>query len=109
MVEGADGSLPSQRPRFSVVPEGDTTVVVVVGELDLATRDDLKGVLGELQGAVVLDFSAVTFLDSSGMSTLVATRKRLRATGGDLRIRRAHDVPRQALELTGLTDFLEHS
>jgi anti-sigma B factor antagonist len=95
------------RPRISVVHEAATTVVLVAGEIDLATRDDLKAVLSGLDGKVVLDFAAVTFLDSSGMGALVEARKRLKAAGGDLSVRRAHDVPKRALELTGLADLLE--
>jgi anti-anti-sigma regulatory factor len=36
----------------------------------------------------------------------VLTRKRLNAEGGNLRLLRPHDVPRRAIELCGLGDWI---
>jgi anti-anti-sigma factor len=79
-----------------------TTVVGVSGEVDLASSPDLTACLDQVDGVVVVDLSAVTFLDSSGMGALVAARKRLQADGGDLTVRAPRDNVRGALEATGL-------
>jgi anti-anti-sigma factor len=49
------------------------------GELDLATAEDLGAVLGKARsdGPLVLDFSGVSFMDSSGLRALLeAVRSR---------------------------------
>ncbi len=57
-------------------------VVLVRGELDLATAPDLDEVLGELQEAgreVVVDLRELAFMDSSGLRTLVSAHARAEA------------------------------
>jgi anti-anti-sigma factor len=56
---------------------------------------------------VVVDLEDVTFLDSSCIGVLAGAAQRLREDHGDLRIRRPADVPRRALEITGLEDWID--
>jgi anti-sigma B factor antagonist len=72
-------------------PDADGRVVLAVaGEVDLSTAPELHRELDRLvdagAGTVVADLTAVTFLDSTGLSALVAGRNRARAAGGDLRL-----------------------
>ena len=97
-------STPAQ---FSISVDGATTVVVACGELDLACRDALRDVLSDVSGAVVVDLEDVTFLDSSCIGVLAGAAQRLRDDHGDLRIRRPADVPRRALEITGLDGWID--
>ena len=94
-------------PQFSISVDGATTVVVTRGELDLACRDSLRDALSDLSGAVVVDLEDVTFLDSSCIGVLAGAAQRLRDDHGDLRIRRPADVPRRALEITGLEGWID--
>ena len=63
-----------------------TPVVVVRGEIDVATspqlRNDLSALIGGGARHLTLDFAAVSFVDSSGLGVLVGTYKRLREDGG---------------------------
>jgi anti-anti-sigma factor len=97
----------STLPQFSVSVDGATTVVVARGELDLACRDSLRDALSDLSGAVVVDLEDVTFLDSSCIGVLAGAAQRLRDDHGNLRIRRPADVPRRALEITGLEGWID--
>jgi anti-anti-sigma factor len=97
-------STPAQ---FSVSVDGATTIVVARGELDLACRDALREVLSDVSGAVVVDLEDVTFLDSSCIGVLAGAAQRLHDDHGDLRIRRPADVPRRALEITGLEGWID--
>lgn len=69
----------------------DSVVVRAGGELDLATAGRLRAQLGSAVGApsavLVLDTSAVTFIDCSGLRELVAVRVRLTAEGRRLELR----------------------
>lgn len=58
---------------------GDGVVVVVSGELDLATADVLSASLRVPEAkatTVILDLRELSFIDSSGLSVIVAQRRR---------------------------------
>ena len=93
--------------QFSVASDGTGPVVIATGELDLAVKDDLREVLTELTGAVTVDLTAVTFVDSSVIGVLVGAHNRLMKDGGTLRLRGPQDMPRRALEIVGLTDWID--
>ena len=86
---------------------GDVPVVSVVGEIDLATAPQLRDRLAELprdSGTVIVDLSEVTFLDSTGLSVLVASWKRF-ANGdekGDLRLVVNRPAIQRVFEVTSL-------
>jgi len=86
---------------------GAFTVVKVAGEIDLATRDQLRECLAPLHGNVVVDLAAVTFLDSSGIATLLAQATRLAAESATLRLRRPAPLVARVLRIAGLDELLE--
>lgn len=56
------------------VPEGRAVRLVLTGELDLACSEQLAEAIREHAkpgGAVVLDLRGLTFMDSTGLSTLI--------------------------------------
>jgi anti-sigma B factor antagonist len=85
-------------------------VLVVVGELDLFGVPELKRRLAELieHGIrrVVVDLSAVTFLDSTALGALLGGMRRLRARGGDLAVVNLNPSISQLLRVTGLDQIL---
>lgn len=99
--QGVDGV------RLSVANGGRTTVVTAAGELDLGVRDDLREVLAGLAGEVTVDLTEVTFVDSSAIGVFVGADKRLSEAGGDLRFHNPQDMPRRALEIVGLADWID--
>jgi anti-sigma B factor antagonist len=62
----------------------------VGGEVDLSTAASLRARIDEIiaggAGRLVIDLSAVGFMDSSGLSALVAGLKAMRVAGGELTI-----------------------
>lgn len=92
-------------------------VLRLAGEVDLAAapavRDRLsalaQGLVGRAQegpAAVVLDLGQVTFIDSTGLSMLVAAHGRFSETGAELRVASLPARVRRVLELTGLDGLL---
>ena len=71
-------------------PRDDCVVLVLVGELDLAGAPRLRqAVVAEAAAGerhVVLDLTAVDFLDSAGLGAMGGGLRRLRAHGGDLMV-----------------------
>jgi anti-anti-sigma factor len=84
-----------------------TTVVTAAGEIDMATASELRECLIGTQGRVVVDLRGVSFLDSSGIATLVTARARLLESSGDLQLRKPQGIVRKVLEVTGLDSWIE--
>ena len=102
-----DAGLQVHLEKFEQVP-----VVRVVGEVDLATAPELQARLAELPadgGTVIIDLSEVTFLDSTGLSVLVAGWKRLSEGGDKASFRLVVNRPaiHRVLEVTGLTHVFD--
>lgn len=91
---------------------GSTIVVTVAGELDVASAPGLRDLLlGSLNrcSELVLDLTAVTFLDSTGLQALLAARRRAMLNGERLRLRITANGPVQRiLELTGLRPAFDY-
>lgn len=68
--------------------DSGTPVVRVMGEVDLATVKELEQALLDAAesrtGAMIVDLTGCTFLDSSGLRALVETRQRLEHASGRL-------------------------
>jgi len=86
------------------------TVLAVVGELDLAAapkvRQAVITAVGGPSGDVVLDLSAVDFIDSSGLGIVIGALKRVRNRGGRLRVVAAEPQVVKVFELTELDRIL---
>ena len=81
-------------------------IVSVAGEVDLGTATQLSehtvAAMQERGPNMVLDLSAVTFMDSTGLKVLLACQRRTRLAGGELGLSGpAHSVGR-VLSVTGL-------
>jgi len=66
-----------------------STVVTLAGDIDIQTAPVLREALAALpptEQMVVVDLSAVEFLDSSGVGALVGAAAALREGGGSLRL-----------------------
>jgi anti-anti-sigma factor len=89
---------------------GPETVIAIAGEVDLETADDVRsvGVLAvhaPTVSTVVLDLSAVTFLDSSGIGALMDVRNAGTTVGVEVRIDSAPDRVARVLAIAGLADM----
>lgn len=103
-------TVPGMQLRIQITGEGPRRTVRLGGECDIASAPELREALVELHEQdvreVVLDLSALDFLDSSGIGVIVSALKRLRESGGDLRVTGAQGPVRKVLELTGLDRVL---
>jgi anti-sigma B factor antagonist len=84
---------------------GDSDVIVVSGEIDLASAPRVELALQPFSGqAVVLDLRRVEFIDSAGLKVLLSQRSRIEQSGGDLKLVVGHGAVGRLLELTGVTE-----
>jgi anti-sigma B factor antagonist len=97
---------------FGVQPStaGSVIVLTVTGEVDMSTAPELARsmkLVGDVTERVVVDLSAVTFLDSSGLNALVVEQRALDQRGILLRVVVPEGNPvRRVFEITNLTESL---
>lgn len=90
---------------------GGLLTVVVSGDVDLATAPEVEAAIetaiaAEGVTAVLVDLTAVGFLDSSGIGLLLRGRRLADARGVAYRVTGAHGIALQVLELTGVWTHL---
>ena len=94
-------------PRFDVSVEraGNTAIVRLAGELDLATAPELTDVLHGLEPRykrVILDLTGLEFIDSTGLRLAVTEYDRATMDGFEFVIAGAAGAVLKVLRLTGL-------
>jgi anti-sigma B factor antagonist len=80
----------SQNVIRGVRQKGQTVVLELGGEIDMMNFVDLKAKFKELYlkkpRALIVDMTAVEFMDSSGLATLVGALKWCRLNGSELKL-----------------------
>jgi anti-sigma B factor antagonist len=92
---------------FSQTKDSSGVLVVQVdGQLIVGNRHELKDLIqaaletGERR--LLIDFTRTGYIDSSGLGALVSISKRVRESGGELRLSGLNDDLRSLFELTKL-------
>lgn len=85
---------------------GEAVVVEVGGEVDVYTApaldEVLTGVVAEGRSPLVVDLTAVDFLDSTGLGVLVKALKRIREHDGRLAVVASSERIAKIFRITGL-------
>ena len=86
--------------------DNGVTVVAPTGRLDVAGAPALKDAISEAlkngPPRVVLDMEGISFVDSTGLGSVIAALKQIRSSQGDLRLAAPNQQVRVVLELTTL-------
>jgi anti-sigma B factor antagonist len=93
--------------RIERVPAHDsgTSVFRLSGALDLTTVDQLRATVGPVcadGGEVVLDLSALSFCDSTGVGAFVWLHRQATAAGGRLLLAAPRRYVRDVLRISGV-------
>lgn len=98
------------RQAVRVRSVASATLVIADGEFDLRNVLNLNAALRkafEAGQAIVIDFTDVTFADSTTIGTAVMAYKRAKATGTELRlVLRPQSNVRKVFETAGVTDAI---
>ncbi len=82
----------------------------IQGSLDALTVRDIRPILDAVVAdgpkRVSVDFEELTMIDSSGVGAIVSLFKRIKASGGEVVVLRAHDQPLAVLRLLKLERVL---
>ena len=86
--------------------DNGVTVLAPTGRLDIAGAPALKEAIGEAvkngPPKVVIDMEGVSFVDSTGLGSVIAALKQIRNSQGELRLAAPNQQVRVVLELTTL-------
>jgi anti-sigma B factor antagonist len=86
--------------------DGGITVVMPSGRLDVSGAPTLKAAIGDVvkdgTPRLVIDMEGVSFVDSTGLGSVIAALKLVRGSKGDLRLAAPNQQVRVVLELTTL-------
>ncbi len=91
---------------------GDVTVINLAGRITLGEgterlRQAVQEVLDRGRTNVVLNFSEVFYVDSSGLGTLVAAHAQVRNAGGALKLMKLKQITRDLIQITHLHAVFE--
>lgn len=90
---------------------GDRIVCAIEGEVNITTSVDLRKAFDELikrnEKKVLIEFSRVEYIDSSGLATLIEMLQRLKKIGGRMRVCGMNQKVHNAFEITKLHKLFE--
>jgi anti-anti-sigma factor len=86
-------------------------VICVEGDVDLAVADQMRAAcdnaLGDCEQVLRIDLSGVSFIDSTGLGTLVLVHNAAQESGKHLVLVSPSERVRRLLEITGMTDVFQ--
>ena len=86
---------------------GEVTIVQVDGNLDTNTAPDaqahLDGLVERGHTRIAVDFGTLNYISSSGLRVLLATAKKLKGMGGQLRMFGLNDTVQEVFEISGFS------
>ena len=93
--------------------KGDTLVVCLSGEIDHHVAEKIRNDIDDEiklyeTKNLILDFSKVTFMDSSGVGVVLGRYKKVGERGGTVTIRNADRLVRQILDMSGIFSLMKY-
>ena len=87
------------------------TVVRITGNLDTGTapeaEEHLTGLIEAGSLKILMDFSTLDFISSAGLRVILATSKKLRSAGGEIRICSLNETVNEIFEISGFSTILK--
>ena len=89
----------------------DVVICILEGEININTSPELRKIFDKImrnnEKKVLIDFASVSYIDSSGLATLIEMLQRLRKTGGNLRLANMSQKVKSIFEITKLVKLFE--
>lgn len=87
-------------------PHTQTGILALEGEIDLhrspQVKESLEPLIAQKVPRILLDFSGVTYVDSSGLATMIETLQRIQSYGGKLAMFGLRESVRNIFEIARL-------
>ncbi len=93
---------------ITVDRDGETTTIVVAGEVDLETSAALSDALDEVVTArrITLDLTEVAYMDSTGLRAILVAKDDIERAGGTLEVSAASKIVSRLIEISGVGGLL---
>lgn len=93
--------------NLSFENKGDKLIVYMLGELDHHSAEEVRNKVDdrlerENYSKLIMDFSGVTFMDSSGIGVVIGRYKKLAAKKGKIYITTVNGSVKRVFELSGM-------
>ena len=87
--------------------QGDALTVHLCGEIDHCAAEGLRNeiemqIVRQNAMRLILDFSQVTFMDSSGVAVILRLHKRMRDMGGRIWVENPRAQPLRVIDISGV-------
>ena len=103
-------TLPDEAMTITVRRDGDTTLVVLSGELDMHSADQLSTAVADAVDPATreidIDARDLSFTDSAGLRALLLAHDNAEANGAVLRLTHVSHHLDRLLDMTGLREVL---
>jgi len=97
--------------KIMIERRGECTLCKIEGEINLSTSPELRKAFDDFirnsMKKIVVDFSGVPYVDSSGLATLIELLQRLKKINGALRICCVPEKVKNVFEITKLHKLFE--
>jgi len=96
--------------EIAVTESGDVRILSFKGNLDTNTSPDAEGEInGLIDGGaqkLLVNFENLDYISSAGLRILLATAKKMKASGGDLRICCLNQTVQEVFDISGFATIL---
>ncbi len=99
--------------KIEAIEKNGVNVFLIKEDIDINSSPDMKKYFDKVAGKklpkVLLNFSAVNYVDSSGLATLVEVYKKVKAYGGALKLSELSEKVFGLFEITKLNKLFDIS
>ncbi len=96
--------------EITVADKDDIKLVYLIGSLDTNTSTNAEAKFKELLDGntckIVVNLEQLEYISSSGLRVLLGTAKKLKASGGDLRLCHPNDTVQEVFDISGFSSIL---
>lgn len=100
--------MPSNPSRLTIDESSEQRVLVLIGEVDSHTTQTLEAAVDALgrEADIAIDFADVTFMDSSGLRTLIRVHQECEEAGTKVVVRSPSEPVKKLLNIAGMDGLL---
>lgn len=101
--------MPGEEFETSVRPKGKGSVIVLVGTVNRSAKEQMEAAFHEaaqIPGEIVLDFTEVEYINSTGIAVIVGVLAMARAEDRQVGAFGLTDHYKEVFEITRLADFM---
>lgn len=99
--------------QINIQPSDDSTTIAVQGDIEITTIKEFKEAVYEvgknIDKDVIVDFSGVNYLDSSGIGILLTLYKMQKNRNKEMSLVNCSDNIKKIIELSSLRDILKQT